>query len=363
MTRTEKPSKTKWFESETDGTKYQLPVYEMNDYSYVLDAIDVKKLEIDKEAQPRKKNDEQIKHLVESIKRKVLMQPLLVRYDKERDVYLITEGQHRYYACKVLGINQVPCIIYLDMNKALALLCGIEANAEDRARALSGGDMASKARSIIDETRSRLREQFPDQPATEERILTALGQGTKTQMRKYLVSYKLKGVLEDPDSLLKGFVADKQDVNSPVTTKNLAFFLRRLMRTEPADERDEPLRKDETANLVKLTNLFAEIVLVDKWNPTAKSEKQKGAHNHAKNICRRHPFEALGQLCAEILRDAGGAHPSGGATFCKSSDIDWKRVEQKLKDLLNSHIWDDPVVYYQRSVNDILRNITAVWKP
>jgi hypothetical protein len=129
-------------------------------------------------------------------------------------------------------------------------------------------------------------------------------------MSKYLVSYKVKELLDSPDSLLKGFVADRQDQNTPITTKNLIFFLRRIMRTAPADAKDESLRQDETENLIRVTNCITKTVLIGKWNPNAQGEKENKAHLHAKNICRSHPFEALGELCAEILKNHGGAHQS-----------------------------------------------------
>jgi ParB/RepB/Spo0J family partition protein len=352
-----------WFSGEYKGQPYKLPVYDMNGHDFVLDSVDVGKLEVDAEAQPRQKNDFQIQYLVSSIRKKVLMQPLLVRYDKKRDKYLITEGQHRYFACMQLGMARIPCIIYTDMDKSLALMCGIEANDEDRAKGLSGGDMAAKVQSIWDETRKQLEEADPTQKATEERILRKLEHSSKGQQRKYIVSYKLKLVLDSPNSLLRKFVADKQDQNTPITTKNLDFFLRRIMRTLPAEEKDENLREDETKTLLDLTNIIAKTILVGKWNPNAIDEMAALAHAHAKNICRRHPFEALGQLCAEILHDEGGAHYSGGAAFCKHSAINWKKVETRMVDLLNSHVWDDPMVYLDRGVNDILRTITGVVKP
>jgi ParB/RepB/Spo0J family partition protein len=351
-----------WFKGDVGGQDYSLPTYVMNGHAYVLDAVEAGKLEIDKEAQPRTRDDEQVKRLMASIKKKVLMQPLLVRYNKSKDKYLITEGQHRYYACTALGIERIPCIVYLDMDKALALLCGIEANAEDRAKALSGGDMAAKAFSIIEETRQRLESEWPSDQISESRILQALGHGTKSQMSKYLVSYKVQQILDDSSCVLTGFVADRQDQNTPITTNNLIFFLRRVMRIEPASKPEELLRKEETANLIRLLNSFAKTVLVGKWNPSASGDQEERAHNHAKNICRRHPFEALGMLSAEILKNAGGAHPSGGAAFCKTSNIDWKVAEAQLTNLLNSHAWDTPEISLERSVNEILRRITAIVK-
>lgn len=353
---------SKWFSGEYRKNEYKLPIYEMRGHDYVLDSVEIGKLEVDSEAQPRKKNADQVSYLVSSIEKKVLMQPLLVRYDKKRDKYLVTEGQHRYYACLQLGFERVPCIIYLDMDKALALLCGIEANAEDRAKSLSGGDMAAKVQTIWDEARKSLKSTFPNEEVTEEAILLHLGYPSRSHQRKFIVSYKVKEILDSHDSLLRGFVADKQDQNTPITTRNLIFFLQRLMQVGPASAEDQALRAEETENILKLTNLFAEAVIIDKWNPDAPDEKAKLAHDHAKNLCRRHPFEALGELCAEILHHAGGAHPSGGAAFCKSSDINWNIVDKSLRDLVNSHVWDEPTVALKRSVNEILRYVTGVVK-
>src|SRR5580704_13077639 len=75
-------TKQGWFEGELNNSKYKLPIYIMNGHSYVLDSVETSKLEVDKEAQPRKKDDTQVAYLAASIKKKVLMQPLLVRYDR-----------------------------------------------------------------------------------------------------------------------------------------------------------------------------------------------------------------------------------------------------------------------------------------
>src|SRR3981189_3370640 len=55
--------KTEWFDGDVNGSKYKLPIHEMNGHSYVLDSVEISKLEVDKEAQPRKKDDTQVTHL------------------------------------------------------------------------------------------------------------------------------------------------------------------------------------------------------------------------------------------------------------------------------------------------------------
>ncbi len=60
--------------------------------------------------QPRKKFDEDaILELADSIKQFGVLQPLLVR--KNKDYYEIIAGERRYRACCSLNMKQVPCII------------------------------------------------------------------------------------------------------------------------------------------------------------------------------------------------------------------------------------------------------------
>jgi len=60
--------------------------------------------------QPRKQfDDNSIKELANSIKEKGLLQPIIVR--KVGDKYLIIAGERRYRACKLLGMEKIPCIV------------------------------------------------------------------------------------------------------------------------------------------------------------------------------------------------------------------------------------------------------------
>ncbi len=60
--------------------------------------------------QPRKQFDESsIKELANSIKEKGLLQPIIVR--KAEDKYLVIAGERRYRACKLLGMEKIPCVV------------------------------------------------------------------------------------------------------------------------------------------------------------------------------------------------------------------------------------------------------------
>lgn len=74
-----------------------------------ISMLDVKDIEPDPN-QPRKQFDENsIKELANSIKEKGLLQPIIVR--KVGDKYLIIAGERRYRACKLLGMEKIPCVV------------------------------------------------------------------------------------------------------------------------------------------------------------------------------------------------------------------------------------------------------------
>jgi ParB family chromosome partitioning protein len=59
--------------------------------------------------QPRKDRGE-MRGLIESVREKGVLEPLLVRHIIETDKYLIVAGERRYHAAKAAGLREVPCI-------------------------------------------------------------------------------------------------------------------------------------------------------------------------------------------------------------------------------------------------------------
>ena len=59
--------------------------------------------------QPRKDRGD-LRELVESVREKGVLEPLLVRHVPETDKYLIIAGERRYHAARAAGLREVPCI-------------------------------------------------------------------------------------------------------------------------------------------------------------------------------------------------------------------------------------------------------------
>jgi ParB family chromosome partitioning protein len=59
--------------------------------------------------QPRKDRGE-MRGLIESVREKGVLEPLLVRHVLETGRYLIIAGERRYHAAKAAGLREIPCI-------------------------------------------------------------------------------------------------------------------------------------------------------------------------------------------------------------------------------------------------------------
>ncbi len=59
--------------------------------------------------QPRKMLGD-LSELIESIKQKGVLEPLLVRYVPREDEYHIISGERRYHSSRAAGLREVPCI-------------------------------------------------------------------------------------------------------------------------------------------------------------------------------------------------------------------------------------------------------------
>ena len=91
----------------------------------------VKKIELSKlhpyEGNPfRVTDDDQMEMLVDSIKTKGIIEPLIVRPDGSGE-YEIISGHRRYHACKKLGLKMIPCYVS-EMSREDAIVVLVDSN-------------------------------------------------------------------------------------------------------------------------------------------------------------------------------------------------------------------------------------------
>lgn len=338
-----------------------LPVFQMGKHFYFLHSLPIHMFDLDEEAQPREYNELQAQRIAQSIERKVLMQPVLARWDSDRQKCLITEGQHRWHAMlDFLKADRLPAIVYFDMERELAILCGLEANAEDRAKALSAADAARKRNSLMNEFYDLLRRENPDEEPTEMAILERMGHVSNKDQRNFLLGVVLEGVHTSDTANIRKYVSDRQSKEKPLTYRTFGSFISRLVKLSALQAGETDLREEEFENVLRTADIFARCLFEGgKWSPDDPTTKE---HEHAINLCRWHPVEACGHFVAKAIERYGGRDVTLGTLYVPHDNIDWPKVEEEIERILLDTFWDAEHVWPVRNVRKLIELVDGHWR-
>lgn len=165
----------------------------------VTDLVEAKQVRLDRiepdPNQPRREfDDDALDELAASIRAEGVLQPIAVRYDEERDVYVILHGERRWRAARRAGLTAIPAILR-DVPEERRLLQQLmenivreDLNALDRAAALRA-----------------LKAQMDDAPW--ERVAEAVGI-RRSRLFQLLGTEKLSPAFQD--ALRQGVISEKQ---------------------------------------------------------------------------------------------------------------------------------------------------------
>ena len=145
--------------------------------------------------QPRRAfDDERLDELAAAIRAEGVLQPIVVRYDGDRDVYVILHGERRWRAASVAGLESIPAIVR-DVPEDRRLLQQLmenivreDLNAVDRAAALRA-----------------LKGRMGD--ASWDRVAEAVGI-RRSRLFQLLGTEKLEPALQE--AIRRGMISEKQ---------------------------------------------------------------------------------------------------------------------------------------------------------
>lgn len=267
----------------------------------VSDLVTAKEIQLDRiepdPAQPRQTFDaERLEELAASIRGEGVLQPIAVRYDLERDRYVIVHGERRWRAAGLAGLSSIPAIVREvpeDRRLLQQLMENIvreDLNAVDRAAALRTlkarmGDASwERVAEAVGIKRSRLfqllgTEKLPD-PVQDEiragrlsekqsRVLQGLAPGPQQALARLIVAEGLgqgeaeriaRAVRDDsevaalePEALLTRLRAMRAVIEPARLASNrraaIAASLRRVLDDDGAA--DEPAEQPITASAIE----------------------------------------------------------------------------------------------------------------
>ena len=225
------------------------------------------------ESQPRKLfDDEKIMELAESIKSNGIIQPLILRKDK--DEYIIVAGERRWRAAKYIGIKEIPAVIMDLTEKQILEISLIENIQREDLNSIEEAIAYKKLITDFDLTQEQLSKRIGKSRVAITNTMRLLNLSEDVQQ------YIIEGVISEghgrallaiTDSKLQCELAQNV-IDDKLSVRELEFLIRKLKtKSEPskskAKKETNPYYKEV---IEKLENYFG-----TKVNVTNKNNKGK----------------------------------------------------------------------------------------
>ena len=226
------------------------------------------------ESQPRKSFDEKIMELAESIKSNGIIQPLILRKDK--DDYIIVAGERRWRAAKYIGIKEIPAVIMDLTEKQILEISLIENIQREDLNSIEEAIAYKKLITDFDLTQEQLSKRIGKSRVAITNTMRLLNLSEDVQQ------YIIEGVISEghgrallaiTDSKLQCELAQNV-IDDKLSVRELEFLIRKLKtKSEPskskAKKETNPYYKEV---IEKLENYFGTKVNVTNKNNKGKIE-------------------------------------------------------------------------------------------
>ena len=227
------------------------------------------------ESQPRKSfDDEKIMELAESIKSNGIIQPLILRKDK--DEYIIVAGERRWRAAKYIGIKEIPSVIMDLTEKQILEISLIENIQREDLNSIEEAIAYKKLITDFDLTQEQLSKRIGKSRVAITNTMRLLNLSEDVQQ------YIIEGVISEghgrallaiTDSKLQCELAQNV-IDDKLSVRELEFLIRKLKtKSEPskskAKKETNPYYKEV---IEKLENYFGTKVNVTNKNNKCKIE-------------------------------------------------------------------------------------------
>ena len=227
------------------------------------------------ESQPRKSfDDEKIMELADSIKSNGIIQPLILRKDK--DEYIIVAGERRWRAAKYIGIKEIPAVIMDLTEKQILEISLIENIQREDLNSIEEAIAYKKLITDFDLTQEQLSKRIGKSRVAITNTMRLLNLSEDVQQ------YIIEGVISEghgrallaiTDSKLQCELAQNV-IDDKLSVRELEFLIRKLKtKSEPskskAKKETNPYYKEV---IEKLENYFGTKVNVTNKNNKGKIE-------------------------------------------------------------------------------------------
>ena len=352
-----------------DNQLRKVPVYEdkLSGFRFFFAELPIQYLAHDAHINPRSIGPN-ISKLVEEFhqKRPQLHVPLAwIKSEGGKSAIQVFDGQHKAAAQIMLGARALPVRVFIDPNQDTLITTNTNAGTTLKQVAFDKSVQRHLGSSLYQDRIQRFRHETSrseDDFNFSERDLVNHFRGQAREIKRYILDAVRNGVTSDPSNKLREYIDfGGRGKESPLSYSTIektfySFFVYQEVLETPLNYREEEgenPRIVECSQILRLMNLIAEVIYVDKFDPEIGTDKiesklQKGEtfkHEHlrafrmSKEEIVYNWLQLVGQVARTYFITLGKPDPKDRLLQVPFPDQVWENIRKFLENLSAMPLW------------------------
>ena len=352
-----------------DNVLRKVPVYEdkLSGFRFFFAELPIQYLAHDAHINPRSIGPN-ISKLVEEFhqKRPQLHVPLAwIKSEGGKSAIQVFDGQHKAAAQIMLGARALPVRVFIDPDQDTLITTNTNAGTTLKQVAFDKSVQRHLGSSLYQDRIQRFRNETgraEDDFNFSERDLVNHFKGQAREIKRYILDAVRNGVTSDPSNKLREYIDfGGRGKESPLSYSTIektfySFFVYQEVLETPLNYREdegENPRIVECSQILRLMNLIAEVIYVDKFDPEIGTDKiesklQKGEtfkHDHLKAFRMSKEeivynwLQLVGQVARTYFITLGKPDPKDRLLQVPFPDQVWENIRKFLENLSAMPLW------------------------